>query len=133
MRARTRAVQRLGTLVFVTLLFAGCTGGPSATRPGSVSAKQAADIAKLPKWEQTLFRALFREPTVTSLPPVVPPTGVALIIAAKPKDFGPMVYLQPARPSRRDITAAVADSMARRDVGGPISNTVFGIGTIPAP
>ena len=130
-RVRTRAVAWLGTLVTAAMLLSACTGGPSSTRPGNVSAKQAADIAQLPKWEQTLFRALFREPTVTSLPRVVPATGVALIIAAKPKDFGPMIYLQPARPSRRDITAAVADSMARKDVGGPISNTVFGIGTIP--
>ena len=64
------------------------------------------------------------------MPRTVPASGVALIVAGEPKDVGPLIYLRPARVSRKDVTASVADSMARKDVGGPISNTVFGIGTM---
>lgn len=134
MPVRTRTVACLGCLMFGALLLAACVGGQSSTRTGttrpqSPAARRAAAIARLPEWEQTLVRTLLREPKVTTLPRIVPATGVALIIAGEPKD-GPLIYLQPARLSRKDVTASVADSTARRDVGSGISNTVFGIGTI---
>ena len=112
--------------VFVVL------GRPAAstsqvTTESHLTAGQRAGLGHLPRWERGFWVRDLLARRVTALPAVVPRGGVAL---DQPGTTAVWLSLLPATPTASDLSASQADVMEENQVGGNISTTVFGLGTM---
>lgn len=112
--------------VFVVLARPGRSTSQVTTET-HLTAGQRAGLSHLPRWERGFWVRDLLARRVTALPALVPRGGVAL---DEPGTTAVWLSLQPATPTASDLSASQADVMEENQVGGNISSTVFGLGTM---